>query len=106
MNIQSMMQKAQMMQKKMAEMQERLGDIVVSGQAGSGMVTIDMTCKGIVQSVRIQPSVIDPSDPTLLEDLVKAALNDARKQADMRTEDETKQAMGGMGLPSGFKLPF
>ncbi len=105
-NMQQMMAKAQMMQKKMEEIQAKAGEIEVEGQAGGGAVKVVMTCKGEVRSVTIDPSVIDASDKEMLEDLIKAAMNDARAKADAKMADETKGAMGGMGLPPGFKLPF
>lgn len=106
MNIAQMMQQAQVMQKKMAELQDQLADIVVTGQAGNGLVQISMTCKGVAQSVKINPGAIDPEDAGMLEDLVKAAINDARAAVDQTVADQTKALMGGMGLPGNIKLPF
>jgi hypothetical protein len=74
--------------------------------AGGGAVTITMTCKGRVDGVHISSTVIDPTDPAMLEDLVKAAVNDARRKADEAMADETKKMMEGMGLPANFQLPF
>lgn len=106
MDIQQIMQQAQVMQTKMEEMQAKLGDVEVEGQAGGGMVKVRMTCKGTVEAVKIDPSVVDPSDVEMLEDLVKAAMNDAKAQADQMLADETQKMMGEMGLPSNFQLPF
>ena len=105
-NMQQMMAKAQTMQKKMEEVQARAGDIEVEGSSGGGMVKITMTCKGEVRSVVIDPSIVVATEKDMLEDLVKAASNDARTKADARMAEETQKAMGDMGLPAGFKLPF
>jgi len=106
MNIQAMMQKAQAMQKQMEEMTKRFEALLVTGQSGGGMVKIEMTCKGVVNSVQIQPDIMDPKDPGLLEDLVKAAINDARTKADTRMAEESQQMMGSIGLPGNMKWPF
>lgn len=106
MNIQQIMQQAQVMKQKMAELQARLGNMVVTGEAGGGLVSIVMTCKGYADMVRIKPAAIDPADPSVLEDLVKVAINDGRRQADQLMADETRKMMEGMGLPGNFQLPF
>ncbi len=108
MNIQKMMQQAQAMQQRMQEMQEELGTVEVEGVAGGGMVKIVMTCKGEVRSVAIDPSIVDPSDKETLEDLVAAAVNSARTNADQRIADETKKMMDELGLPAGAGagMPF
>lgn len=106
MNIQKMMQQAQAMQQKVAEMQERMGETQVSGTAGNGLVTVVMTCKGRVDDVKISQHAIDPADPTMLEDLVKAAMNDAHNKGVEAMAGESEKMMKGMGLPAGIKLPF
>lgn len=103
MNIQKMLQQAQKMQTEMAE---KLGQLEATGQSGGGMVTIQMTGKGDVKSVKIDPSVVDPEDVEMLEDLMVAALNDAKGRIDEEIKSETEKMMGGMGLPPGMKLPF
>lgn len=106
MNIQQIMQQAKTMQDKMAQMQEKAAEAEVTGTAGGGMVNVTMTCKGNVVNVSINSEVMDPNDPTMTEDLVKAAVNDARRKADETLADETKRLMEEMGLPSDFQLPF
>lgn len=109
-NIQQMMQKAQVMQKKMAALQEELAGVEVSGSAGGGLVQVVMTCKGAMRSLTIDPSLIDPNDKEMLEDMIKAACNDARAKADEKMATETQKAMSDMGLPPGMLsnggLPF
>ena len=106
MNIQQIMQQAKQMQDKMQAMQDKLAETEVTGQSGGGMVTVTQTCKGEVRNIKIAPEVIDPTDPEMLEDLIKAACNDAKAKADTKLADETQAMMGGMGLPGDFKLPF
>ena len=111
-NLGNLMKQAQAMQEKMAEMQSRLGQMEVEGQAGAGMVRAVVNGKGEVRRIRIEPSVVDPQDVGMLEDLVVAACNDARAKADAMSAEETQKLMGGLGLPpglglpGGFKLPF
>ena len=109
-NMQQMMQKAQGMQKKMAALQEELAGVEVQGSAGGGLVQIVMTCKGQMRSLTIDPSLIVASEKEMLEDMVKAACNDARANADKKMAEETQKAMADMGLPPGMLgsggLPF
>lgn len=105
-NMQQMMAKAQAMQKKMEEVQQRAGELEVEGQAGGGVVKVVMTCKGEMRSVNIDASLVVADEKDMLEDLIKAACNDARAKADAKMAEETQGAMGSMGLPPGFKLPF
>lgn len=106
MNIQQMMKQAQVMQQRMEEMQDRLGEMEVSGASGGGAVSITMTCKGHVRRISISPEVINPDDRETLEDLVMAAVNMAKKQADDTLAEETRKMMADMGMPAGMKLPF
>ncbi len=106
MNIQQIMQQAQVMQKRMLELQEQLGNEEVTGQSGGGLVKVTMTCRKAVRGVKVDPSVIDPADPEMLEDLIKAACNDAEAKADDRLSSETERMMGEMGLPANFQLPM
>jgi DNA-binding YbaB/EbfC family protein len=106
MNIQQMMKQAQQMQKKMADAQEKIAQSEFEGTSGGGLIKLTISGKGEVKKLKIDPSLIDPSDPEVLEDLIVAAFNNAKKDADAATEGAMSGAMGGMGLPAGFKLPF
>lgn len=106
MNIQEMMRQAQTMQKRMEEMQAKLGELEISGQSGGGMVKVVMTCKGEVRKIDIAPEMIDPAEKETLEDLIKAAINMARQNADAKLAEETKRMMSEFGLPPDFKLPL
>ena len=106
MNFKDMMQQAQQMQFKLQEMQEKLKDIDVEGEAGGGMVRVTMSCSGVVRGVNIDKSVIDPEDTETLEDLVTAALNNAHDAKEERIKEETQAMMEAMGLPAGTQLPI
>jgi DNA-binding YbaB/EbfC family protein len=111
-NLGNLMKQAQAMQQKMAELQDRLAQMEVEGQSGAGMVKAVVNGKGEVKRMRIEPSVVDPADVGMLEDLIVAACNDARAKADAMNAEESQKLMGGLGLPpglglpGGFKLPF
>jgi hypothetical protein len=105
-NFQQMMQQAQQMQAKMEEMQQQLADTEVEGSAGGGMITVRMTCKGEIRGIDIDDSLLADNDKSMLEDLIMAAANDARSRADARMNEETQKAMGELGLPADFKMPF
>ncbi len=105
-NIGQMMKQAQAMQQKMLEMQAKIGEVEREGQAGGGMVKATLNGKGEARRVQIDKSLLDPNEVEMLEDLVVAAFNDAKKKIDDYTSAETAQAMNGMNLPAGLKLPF
>ncbi len=105
-NIGKMMKQAQQMQAKLQQMQEEMAALEIEGASGAGMVKAVVTGKGEVRSVKIDPKIVDPEDVEMLEDLVVAALNDAKGKADTRMQEETEKLMGGLGLPPGMKMPF
>lgn len=106
MNIQKMMKQAQAMQSKVTEMQERLGEEEREGSAGGGAVVAVVSGKGELRKLNIDPSVIDPEDKEMLEDLIIAAFSDAKAKMDAAASEEMSQLTGSMGLPPGMKLPF
>jgi DNA-binding YbaB/EbfC family protein len=101
----NLMKQAQQMQENMRRMQEQLGNELVEGQAGAGLVKVTMTCKHDVKKVVIDPSVIG-DDRELLEDLIAAAMNDAVRKVEGAVQEKMGAMSAGMGLPPGFKLPF
>ncbi len=105
-NLGNMLKQAQQMQTKMAEMQDRLGDIELVGQSGAGMVSITVNAKGEIRRVKLAKEVVDPTDVEVLEDLIVAAFNDAKSRIDGVVAEETQKLMGGLKLPPGMKLPF
>jgi DNA-binding YbaB/EbfC family protein len=101
-----LMKQAQAMQDNLKKAQEELGHIEVTGESGSGMVPILMTCKHQVKRVTIDPSLLT-DDKDMLEDLIAAAFNDAARKAEETSEAKMGKLTGGMpGLPGGMKLPF
>ncbi|QQG36645.1 MAG: YbaB/EbfC family nucleoid-associated protein [Micavibrio aeruginosavorus] len=105
MNIADMMKQARVMQEKMETLQGQLAVTEVEGVSGAGLVRVVMTCKGDVRMLKISPEIINPSDAETLEDLVMAAVNMARQNADQTMASETARMMEEMGLPSNFELP-
>ncbi len=105
-NLGQLMKQAQEMQTKMAEMQQRLVDVEISGSAAAGMVTVILNGKGEMRKMKIDPSLIVPEEAEVLEDLIVAAQNDARAKVDAYMQEETSKMMGGVDLPPGFKMPF
>ncbi len=105
-NLGAMMKQAQEMQARMTEMQEQLAHYEVTGQSGGGMVQATLNGKGEARSVKIDPSLIDPDDPEVLEDLVVAAINDARAKVDAHKAEKMAELTGGLQLPPGMQLPF
>lgn len=106
MNIAGMMKKAQEMQKKMQEMQDNLVNLIEEGSAGAGMVTVQMNGKNDVKKITLSDELLNPNDKEMLEDLLVAALNDAKRKIDMRAGAEMEKVTGGLNLPAGMKLPF
>ena len=105
-NLGQMMKQAQEMQSKMNDVQNKLGEMEVVGTSGAGIVEIILSGKNDVKSLKIDPSVIDKSDPGVLEDLIIAAFNDARSKVEVRVSEKMAEITGGIQLPPGFKLPF
>ncbi len=105
-NIGQIMKQAQQMQTKMAELQEQLAGLEVSGSAGGGMVQVTMSGKGELRGVRIDPSLANPDDVEVLEDLIMAAANDAKSKVEARVQEEMQKLTGGLDLPPGMQLPF
>lgn len=105
-NIGQLMKQAQKMQAKMAEMQEKLGAMEVDGESGGGMVKATITGKSELRSIKIDPSIVDPEDVEILEDLVVAAVNDAKRKAQARIEEEMGKLTGGLDIPGLGNLPF
>lgn len=101
-----LMKQAQQMQAKMEEIQKELENTTVEGTAGGGMVTATVTGKGVVKTLKIDPSLVDKDEVEMLEDLIIAALNDAKSKAEERAAEEMSKLTGGFQLPEGMKLPF
>lgn len=105
-NLGQMMKQAQAMQAKMAEMQEKLGQLEVTGQSGGGLVKATLNGKAELRRLKIDPSLVDPKEVEVLEDLVVAAVNDAKAKVEAAVAEEMRKVTGGLDLPPGLKLPF
>lgn len=101
-NMGAMMKKVQKMQADMLKMQEELKKRTVEASAGGGAVTVVVSGKKEVKSVKIDPSAVDPEDVEMLEDMILTAINDGMKQVDEMTEKEMGKVTGGMKLPGMF----
>ncbi|MBW0113924.1 YbaB/EbfC family nucleoid-associated protein [Pseudonocardia sp. KRD-169] len=100
--MQQLMQQAQQMQEQLMSAQAELATAEVLGQAGNGLVHVRMTAAGQVNSVKIDPKVVDPDDVETLQDLIVGALHDAARAAqEMQAQKMGPLAggMGGLGLP-------
>ena len=100
--INDLMRQAQIMQRKMAKMEEELAEKTVEATAGGGMVTVTATGGMEIRSIVIDKTVVDPEDVSMLQDLVLAATNEALKQAKEMKEQEMGSLAGGMKLPGMF----
>ena len=86
--------------------QAKLDQTEMTGAAGGGMVEVTLTGKGDMRKLKIDRSLVDPNDVEVLEDLILAAFNDARRKVEDFTAGEMQKIAGGMKLPPGIKLPF
>ena len=105
-NINQMMQQAQKMQAKMEELQANFDATEIIGVSGGGMVEVTLTGKGMAKRVKIDPSLVIPDDVEILEDLITAAINDARNRIEEKMKEEMSKITGGLELPPGVNLPF
>jgi len=102
MGMNDMLRQAQMMQKKMAQMQEELKTKTVEASSGGGMVSVTASGGREILSLSIDPAVVDPEDVDMLQDLILAAVNEALKKASEMVEGEMGQLTGGMKIPGLF----
>ena len=101
-----MMKKAKEMQSQMADMQDNLGNITVTGESGAGLVKATATAKGELTGLDIDPSIFSPDDKEVAEDLILAAIKDAQAKAAHRGQEEMRKITESLGLPADMKLPF
>lgn len=106
MDVSQIMRQAQAMQAKIAQAQAKLEAMEVDGQSGGGLVKIKMNGKTALLAITIDPSLLKPEDAEIVEDLVKAAHDDARRKLEDAQNNEMKALGGGMGVLPGFKMPF
>ncbi len=101
-----MMKAAKDMQEKMAEMQDEMDKITVTGESGAGLVRATATAKGELTALEIDPSIFHPDEKEVVEDLILAAIKDAQAKAADRSQKEMAKMTEGLGLPADMKLPF
>ncbi len=105
-SIEDIMKMAQEAQTKLAEGQKKLDSLEVEGAAGGGMVKVRASGTGRILAVSIDDGLMVPGEKQMLEDLIAAAINDARTKADAAAAPEMEKMSSSLPLPPGFKLPF
>ena len=105
-NFDEIMQMAQNAQAELQKAQDNLDKIEVEGASGGGLVKIRATAKGRILGIEIDESLLQPSEKSMLEDLIAAAFNDARSKGDAAANSEMQKMSSALPLPPGFKLPF
>ncbi len=105
-DLSQIMRQAQAMQAKINEAQKKLEAMEVEGTAGGGMVKLRVSGKSALLGISIDPSLMVADEREILEDLIKAAHDDARRKLEDAQNDEMKGLSGGLGILPGFKMPF
>ena len=103
-DLMGIMKQAQAMQEKMQAVQEDLDRLEVQGASGGGMIAVTMTAKGQLKAIAIDPSLMNPDEKEILEDLIVAAMNDARGKAERAMQARMEEVTKGLPLPPGLKL--
>lgn len=106
-NLAGMLKQASQMQQKMEELQTRLAALEIQGQAGAGMVQVTLNGRGEMRAIRIDPKLVgEGGDADMLQDLIVAAHNDAKRKAEANSQEEMQKLTAGLPIPPGMKLPF
>ncbi len=105
-SFEEIMAMAQNAQAELQKAQDNLDSVEVEGAAGGGLVKVRATAKGRIIGLAINDSLMNVGEKAMLEDLITAALNDAKAKADAAAGEEMSKMTSGMALPPGFKLPF
>ncbi len=105
-SFEEIMAMAQNAQAELQKAQDNLDSVEVEGAAGGGLVKVRASAKGRIIALELHDSLMNVSEKTMLEDLIIAALNDAKSKADAAAGEEMSKMTSGMALPPGFKLPF
>ena len=105
-NLGNLMKQAKEMQSKMAEMQQSLESHEVTGESGAGMVKVTLNGKGEMRRLSVSPSLVDPEDIEVMEDLIVSAHADAKSKVEAYVAEKTKEMTGGLDLPPGMQMPF
>ena len=103
-DLMGLMKQAQAMQQKMQDVQAELDTVEVQGASGGGLVRVTMTAKGAVKAVSLDRSLMNPDETEILEDLVVAAMNDARGKSERAAQERMAEVTKGLPLPPGLKM--
>lgn len=105
-NLDDILKMAQNAQNELMKAQNDLDTVEVEGVSGGGLVKVKASAKGRIIAIDIDESLLAPSEKQMIEDLLAAAINDARGKADLKAQEAMQKATGGLQLPPGFKMPF
>lgn len=105
-DLNEILQMAQNAQNELMKAQNDLDNVEVEGVSGGGLVKVRASAKGRIISIDLDESLLQPSEKQMIEDLLAAAINDARGKADLKAQEAMQKATGGLQLPPGFKMPF
>ncbi|WP_157017601.1 YbaB/EbfC family nucleoid-associated protein [Mesorhizobium xinjiangense] len=105
-DLMGLMGKAKEMQAKFEAMQEEVASLEATGQAGGGLVSVTLSGKGEMKSLKVDPSLFKEEEIEILEDLILAAHNDAKAKIEALMQEKSKDLTAGLPIPPGFKLPF
>jgi nucleoid-associated protein EbfC len=103
-DLMKLMKQAGEIQGRMQKLQEDLATLEVEGQSGAGLVTVRLNGKMEARGIKIDPSLIKPGEGEMLEDLILAALQDAKGKAETAVQAKMQEVTGGLQLPPGLKL--
>lgn len=103
-DLMGLMKQAQAMQQKLADAQAELDNLEVEGAAGGGAVTVRMTAKGAMRAINIDASLLNADEKEIVEDLVIAAVNDARGRGEKLVQERMQDLTKGLPVPPGMKL--
>lgn len=104
-DIMGMMKQVQQLQARMQKVQEELAAMEVSGQAGAGLVTVTLSGKAEMRAIKIDPTLMKPEETEILEDLIVAAVQDAKAKVETAVKSKMQEVTGGLPIPPGL-LPF
>jgi DNA-binding YbaB/EbfC family protein len=103
-DLMGMMKQVKDMQERMQRLQEELGAMEVAGSSGGGLVSVTLTGKGELKHIKIDPSLMKAEEVEILEDLIVAAVSDAKTKVEARLQEKMAEVTGGLPLPPGMKL--
>jgi len=101
-NLGNIMNQAKMMQNRLAQIQEEMGNKTVEASSGGGMVTVTANGRQEILSIKIEPEVVNPDDVEMLQDLIQAAVNDVLRKAQELVAQEMAKVTGGLKIPGLF----